>query len=176
MTCLFVDFFFKINDLLGKFVAHVFQDGRVNLDAFHFHFGNHRDQRTFNLLVHRHHFFARKAGFQNGVKAQRNLRIFCRVIQCFIKGDIIKRHLIFAFARDFFIFDRLVTAEQFGKLIHAVAVFGAIQHVRQQHRVITRGHFHAVLGDHLPVIFHVMTDLHNALIGQHGLHQLHNAL
>ena len=52
--------------------------------------------------------------------------------------------------------DGVVVEPALGEIVHAVAAFAGVEHVGHQHGVVVAGDLDAALGEHQPVVFHVL--------------------
>ena len=171
MASKFINISFELNEFFAKIVAHLFQNGRINFNPGQFHFRDDRNKRAFDIFIYAEHFFAREAGLENFVQAQRDFSVLCGIVQRFFNRYLVERDLVFAFACDIFEGNCLMSQEPFGEGVHAVRKRGSIQNIGDQHRIIKRFDADVVFCKHLPVIFHVMSDFKNAVIFQHWLKQ-----
>ena len=65
--------------------------------------------------------------------------------------------------------DGVVIEPALGEIVHAVAAFAGVEHVGDQHGVVVAVDLDAALGEHQPVVFHVLRDFEDALVLQQRL-------
>ena len=67
--------------------------------------------------------------------------------------------------------DGVVVEPALGEIVHAVAAFAGVEHVGNQHGVVVAGGLDAALGEHQPVVFHILRDLEDAFVLEQRLEQ-----
>ena len=166
-----MDLIFKRRHLLAERVGHAAQRVAVHLDAVHLHFGEHRHEGAFERLVDRRHLGAVELRLELLPEPQSNIGIFGGVFRGLIDRHLIKGDHRFAGAQKRFDRDRLVAQVAFRQRVHAVVVVPGIERVAHQHRVIDRVHSDTQTRKDLGVVLHVLTDLQDRRILEHGLQQ-----
>ena len=85
-----------------------------------------------------------------------------------IKRCMRKRDLLNAFAADLLIFHGLMRQKRKAKAVQPVTLSPSrIQHIRQTHRILYRGHLNATiiwLAENMHIIFQIVTDFQNRFI------------
>ena len=95
---------------------------------------------------------------------QRHVGVLGGVIGRLVDGDAVETDLRFAGAGDVMEMNGVVVEPALGEIVHAVAAFAGVEHVGDQHGVVVAGDLDAALGEHQPVVFHVLRDLEDALV------------
>ena len=149
-------------EIMREFLQHPGVDGNAGL----FHIGKNGHQRAFQRFVNRKPTFRRKPRLQKPVETQCDIGIFRRITRRLLHRYAIEGDLLFALARDIGEGDGLVAEIKLRQLIHAVAVQGCFQHIRDQHRIVEWGDADAPLQQNQIIIFQVLCDFQHALIFQ----------
>ena len=99
------------------------------------------------------------------VQAQGVIGIFRRIRCGLFERDLVKRELVFAFARNVCKLNRAVLQVFFAQCVEIVATGGGIQHIRFEHGVVSNAaQFNAVIQQHAAVVFQVLPDFAQGLV------------
>ena len=165
----------KFRHPAGKILAEGAQLRDIDQNAFPFHIGQHMNQRAFDGFINGCQLFQRQPGFQYLPQPIGHIGVFCSVIQRLVEGDFRKPDLRFSAADHILVLDGVIAEMQFCQFVHAVTMQTALQHMRQQHRVVAGADHDVVAGQNLDVIFDVLADFQDSRAFQHRFQQLDGA-
>ncbi len=158
-----------LRELAGQARQHL----AVDRDAAPLHPRQRNDQRALQRLVDRRHAFGGEARLQHAPQPQRHVGVLGGVLRRLVDRHAREADEIAPRARDFGEVNGLVAEPALGERVHAVAVAGRarIERVGNQHGVVERRDFDAAPGEHVPVEFDVLADLHHARVFEQRLEQ-----
>src|SRR5665213_606682 len=142
----------------------------LNHDTIHFHHvaGQGKSQVTFDCVAidKATEYAAEDADvtlrLERRPQPQRDVGVLGGVFGGLVDGHAVERHLRFTLASDVVEVDGVVVEPALGEIVHAVAAFTGVQHIGNQHSVVVTGDLDAALGEHQPVVFHVLCDFEDA--------------
>ena len=166
-----VDLALEHVDASGEVVGQVGEQLAVDRDAGAFHVDQHRDQRSLDRFVDRHHALGEQPGLERLVQPAGDVGILGGIIERGIERHQIEGDLFLADAGDLLEGDRVDAEVEPRQLVHAVAVLAALEHIGNQHGVVARGDLDAVALEYGGVVFDVMADLEHRRVLEHRLQQ-----